>query len=466
MTATPRVLTAIAFGLSAAALFAQEKPAPKPSTPSARDPFHKERGAPTTVPEFSDNLTTVTTVFEAYVLPAADAISLLTAAPDNPARYRRVVELVNAGKGRLEDVQASAAKPGVRGLIEAVDQFQFPFQFQPPVGDGAPVPSQYQMLIFGDRLEFEPILSTDGRACNLSFSYSAKNLQGVSELKTGGHSKPQPSTTTVNREVVTSVSLRVGEPALLGTRNQPPSTGADGSEIGLVFGRVLVSKERPESALPPAGPIGYGEQVVSFYSLDRKTARDLVTQDTKPGTAFKALQALLAKGDAKLEHITLLPSQTGMRSTLDENVITLDRSGTSGAGQGEARNASGKTPAAPATSLFLPKLGGQNLGLGIELQTDFSTSDASMRGAPLTADVNMILSWRADVGPLKGTPVLDLYPEIRVVESRKIQNSITCYLGLPTLLGTLNPPRDNGVNGRKDTGKAWLAFLQVTPVKP
>jgi len=474
------LLSLALLGLSAVAAYAQdEKPAIKTVVPSGRDPFHKERGAPTTVPDFADNLVSVTTIFESYSLKVEDAAVLLNSPPDANARYRRVMELLAAGKARLDDVQASASKPSVRGLIESVDMLGQPFQFTAPVdGDAAPLPSGFQNLQFGDRLEFEPILGGDGRACNLSFSLSSKRLLGITELRAGNRAQPQPSTTTDNREIITSVSLRVGEPALLGTRSQPPAQAGENADVSIVFGRVVVDKERPEAAQPPAGPVGYAEHLITFYSLDRAAAREILVADTKPGACFKLLQALIEKKQARLEHITSLPTQPGMRAKLDENIVAYGPAGSPQ--ESPVRDNSKPLPGPnaappggnppknpnPARPPYFPSMAGKNLGLSIELETTLGTADASLKGTPLIADVNLLVSWRTDAGNLKGAEVLKLYPDINVAESRKIQNYISCYAGIPTLLGTLNPPRDNGVNGRKDTGKTWLAFIQVTPVKP
>lgn len=446
--------------------------APKPPNPGARDPFHKERGAPTTAPNFSDNLVTLTTIFESYALNREDAVSILTAPPDADARYRRVTELVTAGRARLEDVQASAGKSGQRGLIEDVDVLQLPSQFHPPLNSDEPaLPAALQQAQFGDRLEFEPILGNDGRACNLSFSISAKRLLGFAEFRAGRHAQPQPAPTTENREIVSSLTLRVGDPILLGTRNQPPAAGAEAKEMGVVFARVLVSKERPEAALPPAGPVGYAEHLVSVYSMDRAAARDVLIGESKPGACFQAVQALVGKKQAKLEHVLSLSTQAGMHAKTDENIVQNQPGGSSPAIGLSAPLRPRVVKDAPDEQNamrvpFIPAMSGKNLGLSLEIESIIGPPDAALKGTPLIADINFSLWWRMDAGVLKGPPALALYPETDVAEWRKIQNAISCYTGVPALLGTLNPPRDTGVNGRKDTGRAWLVFIQVTPVKP
>ena len=471
-------LLLIATGLNAIALHAQNA-APKPQPPGARDPFHKERGAPTEAPSFSENLVSITTIFESYLLKREDAVSLLSSPPDAAARYQRINELVAAGNARLEDIQASAGKSNMRTLIESVDVVMTALNFQPPAASEEPaLPASFRELPYGDRLELEPILSTDGRACNLSFSISSKRLLGLGEIRAGRRAQPQPSATVENREIVTSVSLRVGQPVLLGTRSRPPASSGETAEIGVVFGRVLVSKERPEAAMPPSGPVGYAEHLLSFYSVDRAAARAVLETEIKPGASFQAVQTLLQKKQAKLEHMVSLPTQTGMRAKADENVISYQPGGTaSGVGLSEPSKSSelpakaagedtAAKPGAAARVPYYPALSGKNLGLSVELETVIGPSDALLKGAPLVADLNLLISWRADAGNLQGPAALAPYPETGVAESRKIQCMISCYAGVPTFLGTLNPPRDNGVNGRKDSGRVWLVFVQVTPVKP
>lgn len=467
-------LIIVTVGLGVIALHA-ENAAPQAQPPSSRDPFHKERGAPTSAPSFSENLVSVTTIFESYWLKQEDAVSLLSSPPDAAARYHRIEELVAAGRARLEDIQASAGKPNQRTLIESVDAVQTPTQFLPPTSSDEPAfPASYRELQYGDRLEVEPILGADGHACNLSFSISTKRLLGFSEFRAGGRAHPQPSSNGDDREIITSVSVRVGEPILLGTRNQPPTTGGEAPEIGLVFGRVLVRNERPEAALPPSGPVGYAEHLVSVYSVERAAAREILVADVKPGASFQAVQSLLQKKQAKLEHMISLPIQTGMRALSEENIISNQPNGAAtNAGFAEpakpAKAGGEATAAKPATAgrvSYFPTMAGKNLGLSLQIETLIGPPDASLKGTPLVADLTLLLSWRADAGTLKGPPALAAYPETPVAESRKIESTISCYAGVPTLLGTLNPPRDNGVNGRKDTGRVWLAFVQVTPVKP
>lgn len=47
-----------------------------------------------------------------------------------------------------------------------------------------------------------------------------------------------------------------------------------------------------------------------------------------------------------------------------------------------------------------------------------------------------------------------------IVDTQKIQTAVTARVGSPLLLGTLNPPFENGVNPRKDQA-VWFCFVTV-----
>jgi hypothetical protein len=46
--------------------------------------------------------------------------------------------------------------------------------------------------------------------------------------------------------------------------------------------------------------------------------------------------------------------------------------------------------------------------------------------------------------------------------SQKFTTIVTASVGKQCFLGTMNPPRDTGVNDRKDGGRVWFAFMKVT----
>lgn len=462
------VIAALAFGLSMIALHAQQQPSPNAGG-RPRDPFLKDRGAPVTPPDTSENLTAITVVFESYSLSQDDAAGLLALSPDGPARYARIGELVTAGRARLADVRACPTKSGMHAAVDSTDIASLATQYYPPTRrDETPVAASMSEIHYGERLQFDAMLGPDGRTCNLNLSFVVERLHGFTEFRTDAHGKPVAMANNGKREILTSLVVRTGEAVFLGTLNPPITPGAAAPGMEVVFGRVLVNKNRPEAAAPAVGAVGYAEHVMMFYSLDRSAARDLVVENVKPGACFAAVRALAEKKQAKLEHVFALASQSGVRARSDENIVAHEPGGSTpivGLTEVRAPGEAGKPPA-PAAFPYIRTMAGKNHGLGVELESIVGPPDALLKGLPLAADLKMTLYWRADLGSFKPAGIPPLYPETGVCEQRKIENALTCYVGVPTFLGTLNPPRDSGVTDRKDSGRVWLAFVQVTPVKP
>jgi hypothetical protein len=119
----------------------------------------------------------------------------------------------------------------------------------------------------------------------------------------------------------------------------------------------------------------------------------------------------------------------------------------------------------PSAAPYVRSVASKDLGLTLDIQSVVGPADALLKGVPLVVDLNLSLLWRADAGILKGPEGIPLYPEGGVLEIDGLDSSLSCYAGVPTFVGTLNPPRDTGVNGRKDSGRAWLVFVRVSPVK-
>jgi hypothetical protein len=84
----------------------------------------------------------------------------------------------------------------------------------------------------------------------------------------------------------------------------------------------------------------------------------------------------------------------------------------------------------------------------------------------LYADINIVPQVVSFAGMLEVNGVAARYPAQPVFTTRKITTSASTGIGVPVLLGTMNHPRENGVNGRKDNGKTSLAYVRMTPSTP
>src|SRR4051794_31559655 len=107
--------------------------APRPFAP-LREPFLKDRGAPSTLVDPSGTITAMTTIYETYTLPTEDLAGLLPATPDATARYRRIPDLVNLGRARLDLVQGCTSRSGAHTVMESNDGVMMPDQIQRGAG--------------------------------------------------------------------------------------------------------------------------------------------------------------------------------------------------------------------------------------------------------------------------------------------------------------------------------------------
>jgi hypothetical protein len=468
-------LSILSLLLAASPAIAQQGVAPRSIAPQPREPFLKERGAPPTAPDTSGAVTTMTSVFEVFTLPEADANELLLAPSDSPARYRRVSDLVKLGKARLETVAAVANRSDARAILDSMDQAAIPQEYLRMDRPGNPLVPSLQPMGFGDHLQFEGSLADEGRGCNLNVNLEIGRLLGFRPFHTAKDEPAQEGGMFEKRGVATSLIVRTGEHVLLGTMSRPPAALGRAAETSLAFVRVAINRDRPEAAEAAGNDIiGYLEQTVSVYSMERSAARELLAADHKPGEMYAAVQSSIKASQARLEHTIFLSSMPGVQASFNENSVVRAPAAVipvlpeTPAVPGVARPLpapSAAKEAAPAT-LFTDKLPGLNVGLSGDLGCEVKTGDALTRSLPLMADVYANIWWRADLGLLQdgGKPFED--PERPALELRHLDGYFRCYANVPSFLGTLNPPRDTGVNGRKDEGRAWLCFIRVKPVRP
>jgi hypothetical protein len=458
---------AIALALACGSLLALAQTPLKPTMPSQRDPFLRERGAPVTAPKIAENVAGITVIVETYAMKPADALALISSAPDGAARYRQAQQWSAVGRARFENIMAGAARSNVRLMVESVDMVHAGTKFYAPLQpDEAAIASTFSPQQFGDRVELQPLIAPDFGSFHLNVSMEASQLLGVRGARVSSKMPPTPALDAERSQIVTSVTGRAGEPFLLGTLSRPaPIDSAQDAEMVVAFGRLIINRDQPEGAVAPGAQIDHFEHLISFYSVERGTARDLLTADSKPGAIHAAVQALVEKKQARFEHALMMASQSGVRAKNDENVVLSQPA----AATFREVSASKPTPqlAEPlqAKLPYIPELVGRNMGLSVEIETVVGAPDAKAPGGPVSLDVSALIYWRQDRGTWKSGGGA-LYPETNAQESRKIESSYSCYPGVQTLVGTLNPPRMTGVNERKDSGRVWLAFLRPTPVKP
>ncbi len=84
---------------------------------------------------------------------------------------------------------------------------------------------------------------------------------------------------------------------------------------------------------------------------------------------------------------------------------------------------------------------------------------------PAWLDLNFVIHDVQFRGQLQATGVARRYPAQPVFETRSIATGLMTLSGLHLLVGTLNPPGANGVNGRADDGRVWLVFVRYLEAK-
>ena len=86
--------------------------------------------------------------------------------------------------------------------------------------------------------------------------------------------------------------------------------------------------------------------------------------------------------------------------------------------------------------------------------------------AGASGDARSGTHWAAAAAMTGCGPTAASYPPQPLFTTRKLTTSATSGAGMPVLLGTMNQPRETGVNDRKDDGHTSLAYIRVTPVRP
>lgn len=471
------LLAAASFAASTLTATAQE------ATPPS-DPFVKSKPAATATPSPTEALAAPSApghpifVFETYLLSQEDLDALHAESPPATEFYTSVRRLTTDGKATLETVVAVPTKSGQRVASESVDEVLYATEFDPPeAGRPYAFPSAYENRPTGERIELDPVVSEDGKRLDVNLSTEITRFQGFVELKAGNApagagGELQPLFTS--RKITTSVTCRPGVPFLLGTQSRPGGTGLPETDratamvsVSFITGRMV---EVPFDAKPDVRDVANLRSVFRFYSLPRDSARDLLVSTTDAETLLTQMLAL-PKEAVKLERIMTLHTRPGQRATIEE--IAENLYGTQAVPPSsplvqqavpEGKNAAGTVisalpPVYASAKEVLPAATNaiemRPVGWRIELDPVLSP-DGSV------VDLNLAPEHVENRGNLQGPPLLDRYPQKPVFAAQKITTCVNATIGRQCFLGTFNAPHDTGVNGRKDDGRVWFAFVKVT----
>ncbi len=435
----------------AAPMEGEAPPAPPvvSAAPPQADPFvKKDAPAP---PVESGPLANLVVTFEVYQLSQAEGSELIQDNATDEARHDRALELVKSGKATLDAVLCGVVRPGEQIVIEQLNLMYFPiaFDFLPEKGVAA---TDFGKRNVGYRVVVKGQEMLDKKGFNAALFLEHTNFGGYLDRFVRNGNTSQPYHVSLTRFDVQRVNtippvFPYEKTCFLGTYNPIPEDSVPSkmtkpgspipeSKMRLVFGKVSRFQLNPATvqADPPSGL----EQQFSIYSLDRESARQILSQKQEADSAFQAVQELLKTNQAKLEHLSVLRSTNGIKNNFEETAeITYS---TGGAG---------------------PQFTTQDVGVGAEVKSAF-IGHSSL----LTLDVTkcQILNYLENL-PVEGVAAY-FNQSMALFEVRSITTSIHSGLGEHELLGTMSPAGDNGVPGQKDGRRVWLEFVQTTALNP
>jgi hypothetical protein len=366
------------------------------------------------------------------------------------ARHDQVLLLVKAGKAHLDAVICGASQSGAQTTIEEIDDTPYAIDFLFGLGPEKSVyADDFKRRNLGRRVVFKGQTTADHRFYDGSVFLENTTLDGFVNVSADDRpiasptAQPKFSTQRVNTKPPYFFFDQI---RFLGTYSPMPKDSwpqkapvsgdkITESEMTLVFAKATQVQLDP-GALKDVKPSQL-ELELSLYSMDRDKALQILNQKQEMDSAYQAVQPLLKAGQAKLEHMTVLRTISGIKSNIDEATEFI------------------------YSSSALGELTTQDIGFSEEMKPFFAGASPF-----LTIDISQcqLLNY---VGNLHVEGVSAPYNETQPVFGlQSIVTAINSALGEHELLGTISPPGNTGVNDQKDTGRVWLAFLKTTAVNP
>jgi hypothetical protein len=443
---TTGALILLAIGLLAMPLDAGTSSPPatdNPATaPTPGDPFIKKDAPPV-----DDNgpVSNVILTFESYTLSQADGATLIQKNETDQARHDQVLELVKAGKAHLDVVLCGAVKPFQQVTVEQVDVMPYAVAFNFIYGKVSATDFKNRNL--GRHLVLKVSTNPDGQSCQASMFLESTYLKDFANLNLDNGSGPFVATQpefAAQRVNTAPAYLPYNQIRFLGTYSpeplvspppQPPKPGdkMPESEMTLVFGKASLM-QLDLGSLQDAKPSRL-ELQLSLYSMDRNQALQILSQKQEPNSAYQAVQSLVNADQAKLEHLTVLKAESGLKSNIDE---VTER----------------------PYSVVGREIFTQDVGFSEEMKPEYVGSSPF-----LTIDITKC-NLTNDIGHLTANRTAPYNQTQPLFQVQSLVTMINSGLGEHELLGTISPPENTGVSSEKDDGRVWLAFLRTTAVNP
>lgn len=445
----------LGLALGTATLLAQS---PQPSPPST-----VKSAPPQPAPTAPRHLVFI---LETYRLKRAALDALHEKSSEKPNLYEGVRALVSSGAATLEDFCVIPTRSGQRAGLFSADEFIHATNFTAPTAwYGYGYPTTFEMRPLGERLEIDTVLGPDGDLVDLNLSYDFTRFVKWTSIQPDAATSNVLQPIFVSRKIGSSLTCRMGVPALVGTINGPHDSGVSGADddgsVSITFARVQPSLPSTDPASPQTradpdpGRRKNIRMVFRIYSLPRPKARDFLAE-TVDADRLRQMVTALPDTEFKLERVLTMTTNSGQRATLAETAEFLY--GTEFDPPTTARSADTYPRPIPASELLPPiatSFEMRHLGWRIEVDPVISPDERAV-------DLNLAPEYTQFRGNIEGHPLLARHPDVPIFSAQKILTAISTTVGRQALVGSINPPRETGVGGRKDDGRTWLVFLRTT----
>ncbi len=382
---------------------------------------------------------------ETFTLTKTD-YSMLLDAPQGRAKLHENVEAaVKAGTARLDGCHQILTQSGTHSRAEGVDELIYVTHWGDADSTGFQYPEAFEMQPLGDLFEVEPILYEESGLLDLNQCFSRDHFQGLRLCKADRTLTAVPVAEFFQQKGQSGCRVVPGFPTLLSTLNDAPP-GA----ITLVFATAQVLPLAAPKAPVPKGS-GTLRMTTRVISLNRTKGWRLLKKHAADGAACLAeLKPLLAAQEAVLEHVSTTCTVPGQRAAYESGEIYT---------YGTERDLRLHNPlnqpvqGVPAGREPMD-LESRTLGFRVDHEPKLAEN-------PAFAQMPVTVSCVRMTGNLKDKNWSERYPEQPVFSSQTLSTEYTQVIGSNTLVGTLNPPGDTGVNGHKDECRMWLLFMEM-----
>jgi hypothetical protein len=437
---------AILFLALTSVLTAQDKPT---------DPFLKDKQAPAATPVAApDAIKNLSFFIETITLPQADYAALLDSPTDRVKLHERALAAVKAGTAKLDGCHLITTKSGMSCLSVGVDELIYPTEWARADRAGLQYPAAFEMRPLGDRFEIEGILSPDGEKgpIDLVHSFNRDLFRGMRTFKADTKLVGLPVADFIEQQGASSCTMIPGVPFLL-------STFASQGSITLVFSTARAIGVADSSQVTAKG-IWNIQMNARVISLERMQGWELLKKHSQGGAAlFAEVKLLLASKAATLEHASTIITKSGTNAVMRSGPLYSYGIEFDPPTEGKPAEPS-NDPKIPSKPDIAPDAAStrnferRSLGFHWEVQPTLS-ADRALCDYVISFS-NCVMS-----GNLKDKNWNEHYPEIPLFSIQKITTASTQAIGTTTLLGTLNPPGETGVNEHQDSGRIWLLFMTL-----